>query len=363
MPTDNYSQATRKAKHWTESAIRKLKPVDRDTMHGIGDCLYLRQSPRGKLTWIYRTKTDGQTIKRNLGTFPLVTLTQAKAEAAKLNTRTLPVNTSVAAVAQQWYENVIEPVYKATRNVQVYVRRLEREFGNRVIQQITTADLVASLGRYGKMHPVAANRCRSNWSLVFDYARECGLIEHNPLSGTTSRIAGGREKTRDRILTDDEIRDLWHDPHAHTPLLRFLLLTGLRISEAQGAIVENLNSNHVLAIPENKSSRPHWVYLPELAREQTGDFIGYLFNPLSPTAVQARLKRADKGWTPHDLRRTFATRLAEIGCPIHVIEKMLNHSMQGVASVYNRHDYQPERIEWANKWADALAVIVQSEAV
>ncbi len=360
MPARNYSPAQKKSKSWTESVIKKLPAVTKDKMHGIGDGLYLRQSPGGRLTWIYRTKVNGQTIKRNLGTFPSVGMAQAKAESAVLNTKTLPANTTVAKISQQWFERVIEPTYKQTKNVEVYVRRLEREFGSRIIQTITTADLVASLSKYGQKYPVAANRCRSNWSLVFQYAVELGVIEHNPLIGTTSRIAGGREKSRDRTLNDEEIIALWKDPHEHTTLLRFILLTGLRISEAQGATVENLSAN-VLSIPENKSDRPHWVYVTELAKEQTGDYIGLLFEPRSPTAVQSRLKRAGKGWTPHDLRRTFATKLAGLGCPIHIVEKMLNHSMQGIGAVYNRHDYKPERIEWSQKWSDELARIVSAD--
>lgn len=66
--------------------------------------------------------------------------------------------------------------------------------------------------------------------------------------------------------------------------------------------------------------------------------------------MQARLKRLGVGWTPHDLRRTFATRMAKAGVAPHVVEKMLNHSMQGVMKIYNRHDYAQERIEAAKLW-------------
>ena len=49
-------------------------------------------------------------------------------------------------------------------------------------------------------------------------------------------------------------------------------------------------------------------------------------------------------WTPHDLRRTFSTRLGDLGVAPHIIEKLLNHT--------------PERIEVTKRWAEALARIV-----
>lgn len=341
----------------SETALKRLPAVSAEKLHTCGEGLYLRQSPKGRMTWVYRVMTRGTPIKRNLGTYPAMSMAQAKAETARLNLKAQPATATAADVARDWYEKCIEPSYKVTKNIEVYVSRFERAFGRKPIQSITKPDLVAELEAYAKVAPVAANRCRSNWKLMFDYASERGLIEINPLAGTTNRIAGGTEKSRDRTLSDEEIIALWHDGHEHGALLRFLLLTGLRISEAQNASPTNLDGDKLL-IPENKSDRPHWVYVSELAKQQLGDFDGLLFEPRSNTAVQARLKRSNTGWTPHDLRRTFATRLASLGCPVHIVEKLLNHSMQGVAAIYNRFDYEPERIEWTQRWSDALEVLV-----
>lgn len=346
--------------HITETALRKLPRVQKDTTHTVGDGLVLRQSPTGRLTWGYRSFKNGQPVKRTLGTWPAMSLVQAKAEAARLNLKAQPATARTADVAADWFSSVIEPNYKVTKNIEVYLTRLHRAFGHRPIQSITKVELVAELSDYAKSAPVAANRCRSNWKLLFDYATERGLIEINPLEGTTNRIAGGTEKSRDRTLVDEEIIGLWHDGHEHARMLRFILLTGLRISEAQAASWQNTEGD-MLHIPENKSSRPHWVHMTALAREQTGNFDGDLFEPRTPTALQSRLKRIESGWTPHDLRRTFATRLAGIGCPIHIIEKLLNHSMQGVAAVYNRYEYTDERIEWSNRWSEELKRLTDSK--
>ena len=50
-------------------------------------------------------------------------------------------------------------------------------------------------------------------------------------------------------------------------------------------------------------------------------------------------------FTLHDLRRTYTTSMAALGTPIHVLEKLLNHSagtIRGVAAIYNRHSYFEE---------------------
>jgi integrase len=345
----------------TESKLRRLPSVDKDTLHGIGDGLYLRQSATGRLTWLFRTKSQGHTQKRKLGVWPAMSMAAAKAEAAKLSHAGMPDNARTKDLANDWFEKVIEPNYRKQANAAVYCDRLIREFGHRNIGTLTTAELVKSLGNYGTQFPVAANRCRATWSLIFQYAKERGLVDHNPLAGTSNRIAGGKEKARERVLTDDEIRQVMDDGHEHGALLRALLLTGCRISELQAAQTDDIDGD-VLRIPDNKSKRPHFVGLAPLVREQFGDYDGYLFEPRSNTAVQSRLKRSRTGWTPHDLRRTFVTRLAGMGIALHVIEKCVNHSLDGMLAIYNREEYRAERIAAIAQWCQEVQRICSTAA-
>ena len=58
-------------------------------------------------------------------------------------------------------------------------------------------------------------------------------------------------------------------------------------------------------------------------------------------------------WRFHDLRRTAASGLARLGFPVHVIEAVLNHrngQISGVAAVYNRHSYLPEKRRALEAW-------------
>lgn len=335
----------------TETQIRKLPPVEKDTLVNDGGGLHLRCYASGRKTWLYRTRKGGAWKTQNLGEWPAVSLAAARAKAATLNTTTLPDSMSFGELLQDWFERRIEPRYKRTNNIEVYVNRGRDWLGNVKLTQLTTPALVAKLQEYAGVAPVAANRCLSNWKLALDYGVEIGVLHNNPLARTTSRVIGGEEKSRERTLSDEEIRWLWADGHDHGPLLRALLLSGCRISEMQAARIEHLDGD-TLHIPETKNAKPHWVYVTPLLRRQFGDFDEYLIAQRSETAVQARLRNtAKQTWTPHDLRRTFGTRLAGLGIAPHVIEKCLNHTMQGVMAIYNRHDYATERIEAAKAWS------------
>lgn len=337
----------------TETVIKRMANPEKETLVGDERGLYLRMYPSGRRTWLFRSRIGGAWKTRNLGEWPAISLSEARIKASALSGKNLAQSISFGDLLDEWFKVRIAPRYRTTSNIETYVANGKKWAGNDRVAQLTTARLVSMLAEYAERAPVAANRCLSNWKLALDFAVQRGYIERNPLERTTALAVGGEEKTRDRILTDDEIKSLWADDHHHAPLLRFLLLTGLRISEGQAARHEHIDGDRLL-IPENKSDRPHWVYLTELAKQQVANDNVTLFNSPSPTAVQARLKRQSSGWTPHDLRRTFATRLAGLGVPPHIVEKCLNHALQGVMAVYNRHDYAEERIAAAKAWEEEI---------
>jgi integrase len=89
---------------------------------------------------------------------------------------------------------------------------------------------------------------------------------------------------------------------------------------------------------------------------------------------KAEMKDGVAGWTLHDLRRTFATRLAQMKVPPHVIERLLNHKMGGisnktdgivsaVAEVYNRATYLPEMREAITRWEAYMAALLTAHEV
>jgi hypothetical protein len=59
------------------------------------------------------------------------------------------------------------------------------------------------------------------------------------------------------------------------------------------------------------------------------------------------------GWRLHDLRRTCVSGMARLGIAPHVADKILNHqagTISGIAAVYQRHEFLPERRKALDMW-------------
>jgi integrase len=325
----------------TDTKINRFaKPDKYPKLHADRDGLYLKHAPTGRMTWVYRSRKGGKWTVIKIGNFPTLKTATARGKLAQLLDQAQAAPLTKDVVNEYWTQR-IERKYKNHKNVSVYAGRLRDEFGNKPIDQLTTRELADSLKNYAKNAPVAANRCLAFWKLIFKFAVGSGYLNTPPLTDTTATDIGGPETKREITLTDDEIAALWRSEHAHAPLLRGLLLTGCRISELQAARNSDIDGD-TLHIPITKTKRPHWVHITTELRAQFGDFNGRLFNAVSPTAVQARLRRQKSRWTPHDLRRTFATITAKTQPP-QIITKCLNHVLPGMLSIYDQHDYREER--------------------
>jgi integrase len=62
-------------------------------------------------------------------------------------------------------------------------------------------------------------------------------------------------------------------------------------------------------------------------------------------------------FTPHDLRRTFATGLARLKAPRLIISLALNHKVAGVTSIYDQHEYGDELREWFDRWGEQVELL------
>jgi integrase len=207
-------------------------------------------------------------------------------------------------------------------------------------------------------------------------------VEANPCTGVHRPDA---PKARDRVLTPAEIVTLWHacdkvgEPFGQ--LLKLLLLTGCRLNEVAAMRLGELSEDRAtwsLPSQRTKNGRPHVVPLPPLARTIltsvkpiAGD-AGLIFTTTGRTPVSgfSKLKRTLDAvmqippWRLHDLRRTAATGLAELGVAPHVIEAALNHisgAKAGVAGVYNRASYAEEKRIALERWASHLTGLVSQQ--
>jgi integrase len=365
----------------TDARIRTLKPTTLDRWVGDGQGLWLRVRTSGSKVFVLRKKHAGRVRVLTLGEWPDYALANARARAAAEAVLTRarrrgeappPAATTgtVAQLAKEFYESRIAKRYRRAKNARVYRDRLILELGTTKLRAVTHSQLAAIVKAYAKDAPVAANRFLAFTKQVFRFAIASGYLDRSPAAELDRSIAGGEERTRARVLTDDEIRALWHAPGRYTPLLRFLLGTLARIGEAQRATWSHVKlTRWEIPAAHAKNRRVHWVHLSPQILQVVWDLPrnrDLVFDETSPTAVQAWVRRfcerqqISPAFTPHDLRRTGATRLGELGVAPHVVAKMLNHtlSVSDALGVYFRAELEPERVEAFNRWGMELERIV-----
>jgi integrase len=203
------------------------------------------------------------------------------------------------------------------------------------------------------------------------------------------------EESRDRVLTDDEIRWLWNAAEMQGfpfgPMTQLLLLTGQRRSEVAGMRLAELSvRNRMWHLPKGrtKNGEAHDVpladqviaILQQLPKIAGGDGFAFTSTGVTPVSGFSRAKasldlliadvaaketpkevRRVEPWIFHDLRRTCASGMASLGVAPHVIEAVLNHksgTIKGVAAVYNRHQYTAEKQQALQAWARRVSEIV-----
>lgn len=221
------------------------------------------------------------------------------------------------------------------------------------VNSYTRQDLVAQLQDKARKHPTMANRMLTRWKDFFSFCEQQGWVTHNPLTIVQRKFIGGKEKPRDRVLSWEEIEGFLRlvlDPHTKFALY-FILATGLRSSEALWV----LRTQKTERIPTKTTLHrlpqvPHVKALLKLVQRV----------PASHLTLSNALRRKGVDYTPHDLRRTFATRLSDLGVHPHVIEKCLNHRMEGVMAVYNHSDYWDERVKAMRLWGHKLSQLRRS---
>jgi integrase len=232
---------------------------------------------------------------------------------------------------------------------------------------------------------VSRNRLRSSLSAFFTWIIQEGFIEANPVIGTRKIDEGG---SRERVLTQTELAQLWTTlgQSNSTPLgqfgdiVRLLILTGQRRNEIAALRWDEVDFDRaVITLPpaRTKNNRTHELPLSPLAlailqrqprrkgqefvfpNRNGGRFVNWLEGRarLDKAIAQSTTNKAKaQPWRLHDLRRTCATGMAELGVLPHIVEAVLNHvsgHKAGVAGIYNRARYENDMRDalqlWANK--------------
>jgi len=242
-----------------------------------------------------------------------------------------------------------------------------------------------------------ANKTLSILKQMFDFGVDRDLLQGNPITTVKKKNIGGFEKSRTRSLTFDELIQVFErlpklgvSPQV-IYALKFIALTGCRPIEVTGARWSEFDFVTMLWIipcervkQKKGGDRIHKVPITQnmiVMLDELRSAFGYLNSEFvfpsttcikrSPgeqpidrhslsRAIDRKLKQIGvPKFVTHDLRRTLATRLgdSDIGADPIVVEKILNHQLQGVQKVYNLQEYLEKRVHALTKWGDKLLTI------
>jgi integrase len=258
-----------------------------------------------------------------------------------------------------------------------------------MVADVTRADVRTLFNAKKKKAPIAANRTLEVLRKMFNWAIE---NDKAPLIAyPCSRIQKAEERSRERVLSPDEIRRFWRalqeEPEKIRRYFQLLLLTGQRELEVLQANWGEFDIESAWwTIPGNrtKNGLAHRVYMAEpalaiLKAMQAEDPDGvYLFPRRGATAPATRsmlqkpwegrgkkpglARRADlRGVVLHDLRRTAASGIASMGFSRLTVGRILNHLERGVTKIYDRHSYDPEKRDALSAWAAKVMEIVSEQ--
>jgi integrase len=172
-------------------------------------------------------------------------------------------------------------------------------------------------------------------------------------------MARAQPASRDRVLSDDELRQLWpalDNAGKFGEVLKLLLLTGQRRSEVTGMAWAEIEPDGTWTIPGEryKTGKVHSVPLSAAALDiigrqpRTSEYVfrsrwGGPFRNYSKTKIDLDRTVPLPHWTLHDLRRTARTLMARAGVRPDIAERVVGHAQGGVLGVYDRHSYEAEK--------------------
>ncbi len=384
--------------------IKSLKPPERGhVMHKDTQCkgLYLRSYASGTMVFIHRYWIKGRERLVRLEGLELNTKSTERAISSALHTARAKVSEQKEQ-ARQGNDPALERDLKARQiaamptiadfadtYIKMYAKPRKKSWkedkrlldvdvipllGVSPMDKVTRSHLIALLDRKQQAGAeVTRNRLLSLLSKFFNFAIERGVLENNP----ASKIKRTKEKSRGRVLTEDEMRFLWEQtagkgdhPSVTCLALRMILVTGQRPSEIC-KMHESQLQDDVWRMEDTKNGRKHEVPLSPMALEvisQARLFSrnGLLFPNTKDAAthhstLSQYMKRID--WpkeraTPHDLRRTAITGISKLGFNRLVQDKIANHVDNSIGGVYDRHDYMKEKRQALEAWARELERVI-----
>ncbi|MBX9343564.1 tyrosine-type recombinase/integrase [Morganella morganii] len=389
----------------TDSWLRSVngRPQQKMLTKSDRDGLSVRVTPLGKVVFQFRYRWDNKGERIDIGTYPATGLKEARDSAVfyrgeieqhrnpkvvkRVKKQEAITSCTVEMVIREWWE-------KAVKKSQVRADELLRSFEIYVFPKIGMLPhndthlhvWLSLLEDVSKNKPTIAARILRYAKTAHRWGIRRGIITANPLSDLSPVDLGVKNKQGDRVLSDDEISQLFRliDDKKYNPrnrlIIKLALLFGCRIGELLKAKITDFDfDSGVWTVPPenhktgNRSNKPLIRPIIEPAKAMIFDAISmsggiYLFTTSdgsqmiegSQGSIMQILNKKMaahyddyKTWSIHDLRKTMRTGVSELTMP-HVAEIMLGHKLPGVWQVYDKHTYLDEQREAYEKWWDKV---------
>lgn len=349
---------------------------------------------KARKTWRYRFRLGNKQPRETLGYYPVMGLSEARIAAAGIDKRLdagLPAAAPAPVVHPRSaptlddlfgrYEKLRQAEGRRTKSLRrtmMTLRYCLRQYLSVPAHEFSKADLRAARDVVSERAPAQANALLRILAPVLKWASQEDLIPGNFVAD----IRKGPDRKRERVLTGDELRAVWHAcekgdlgtgsaSRSYRRLVRFLMITGCRLGEAAALKHGDvLDGTWRQAAESNKAGRKHSVPLPQLALELLGEgtatqlcFPGQRGQLNGFGLLKEKLDEASgvSGWVIHDLRRTVVTGLGDLGVDELAIKAVINHALtSGALSHYLHSELEKQKRAALQAWADKLARIVGS---
>lgn len=374
-------------------------PREKEAVIADGSGLTIRISKSGVISWVYTYRLGGRSAKLErlkLGNYPDMSLKLAREKRDQcrswladskdpkhqlnlMTAETLKPVTVEDALRYWIKEYAVDHRANVERHKAQLGKHVYPYIGALPLSQCETRHWLECFDRMKKETPVAAGYVFQMCKQALKFCRVRRYAISNALDDLTIPDVGSKQDKGDRSHTDDEIGQIWKASQQlkfkpyYAAMLRLLVVFGCRSQEVRLSTwpewdlkrwvwtvpKEHSKGGAKIVRPVPETMRP---FIEDLHRQHkdSGLLLGEIKESSAVSAwgrlVWKRLGHVEP-WSLHDIRRTFATKLNDLGVAPHVVEQLLGHIMPGVMAVYNLSQYMPEKLEALNMWYERLELL------
>ncbi|MBD2805895.1 integrase arm-type DNA-binding domain-containing protein [Xenorhabdus sp. ZM] len=385
----------------SDKKLRALLGIRSDRVRKISDgcSLMIRVTKAGSITWIYKYRLGGRESEAKLltlGKYPDLSLAKARemrdqcrtwlAEGkdpqrkTKLDRESTLKPVTVKEAIEYWLnEYVDENLVLSERYREHFEKHLFPHIGEIALSDCDTHYWLRCFSLVKKTAPSIAGALLQMSQQALKFCRVRRFAVSHVLEGITKQDIGVKQNKRKRVLTEKELSDFlksingnYYIPY-YQNIFYLLIVFGARTVEIRMSKMDEWDLEQKLwTVPECNSKTREKIIRPipdaifekiKMLKHQNrhseyllGELKDYTTVSMAGCRVWERLKHNEK-WVLHDLRRTFATMLSDMGIVPHIVELLLGHTLGGILAVYNRSQYLPEKLDALNKWCERLDVL------